>query len=372
MIRDTALIEKREELKRRLTAGEYKTLVDVFLKWFDKQFQKITRQPKPLSIWAITIILTAAINLIGFIAVNVIDDTVFVLEFLRSNEILGLLTVILASFLAIASAIVINQYVNRIFIFWSDNVFDLIESVDSLMRFEDWLQRVSNRKLHLFVTIAGGIIAGGGMSFLISERVGVFIGYATTFTNIAVSMFSAAFVHLLFMVVFLSASLQHYDIKLFGTDPSSSKIVYRLSNELSFVSFLVAIYAAVLTLIAAWGDFLPSFGVFVILFLWLPIIALFTLNQTSLSRIIRRVKWKTLNEVQTKVEKLQTAKNFGNLETMDAIRRLTDYHDRVKATRDSALDFRTYLSFFNSLLLPLLAFILGNLDLVLKLFASTP
>jgi hypothetical protein len=57
---------------------------------------------------------------------------------------------------------------------------------------------------------------------------------------------------------------------------------------------------------------------------------------------------------------------------MDAIKRLMDYHDRVKGTRDSALDFRTYLSFINSLLLPLLAFILGNLDLVLNLLARKP
>ena len=88
--------------------------------------------------------------------------------------------------------------------------------------------------------------------------------------------------------------------------------------------------------------------------------------------MIRRVKWKTLSEIQAKVEKLQTSKNFGNQETMDAIKRLMDYHDRVKATRNLALDFRTYLSFINSLLLPLLAFILGNLDFVLSLFARKP
>jgi hypothetical protein len=31
MAKDTALIKKREELKRRLAEGEYKTLVDVVL-----------------------------------------------------------------------------------------------------------------------------------------------------------------------------------------------------------------------------------------------------------------------------------------------------------------------------------------------------
>jgi len=38
-----------------------------------------------------------------------------------------------------------------------------------------------------------------------------------------------------------------------------------------------------------------------------------------------------------------------------------DYHDRIKGTPNSALDFRAVLSFVNSLLLPLLAFLLSNM-----------
>src|SRR5258705_13561946 len=99
---------------------------------------------------------------------------------------------------------------------------------------------------------------------------------------------------------------------------------------------------------------------------------MFILNQTSLSSIIRRAKWKTLNEIQAKVEKLQEMENFADKETMDAIKRLMDYHDRVKATRNSALDFNTVLSFINSLLLPLLAILLGNLDRLMALLPQRP
>jgi hypothetical protein len=45
--------------------------------------------------------------------------------------------------------------------------------------------------------------------------------------------------------------------------------------------------------------------------------------------------------------------------------RLMDLHDRIKATRSSALDLRAGLAFLNSLLLPLIAFLLANLDRVL-------
>jgi len=175
------------------------------------------------------------------------------------------------------------------------------------------------------------------------------------------------------MAMLLSAGLRQYDVHLFSADPSSSELISRLSGELGFFIYIVAFSGTIGALLSALaGELLQIFGVAQVLGVWLPLIAIFSLNQTSLSSLVRRAKWKTLNEIQAKVEKLQAAENFEAKETMDAINRLLDYHERVNRTRVSALDFRTYLSFINSLLLPLLAFILGNLDLVLKLFGRTP
>jgi len=47
-----------------------------------------------------------------------------------------------------------------------------------------------------------------------------------------------------------------------------------------------------------------------------------------------------------------------------------DYHDRIKSTPNSALNFRSSLNFLNSLLLPILAFILANLDKVLDVIRN--
>jgi len=210
------------------------------------------------------------------------------------------------------------------------------------------------------------------MGSIASDSAGEFMGYGFVFGAIFLFVYFYAFVYLILVAILLSARLRRYDLRLFAADPSSSELVSRLSSVLGSIVYFVAVLAAYNTLVSALIGLLLPLGIFVVLVLWLPIIALFVLNQTSLSSLIRRVKWKTLNGIQMKVEKLQSSKNFGNQETMDAMKRLMDYHDRVKATRDSALDFRTYLSFINSLLLPLLAFILGNLDLVLNLFARKP
>ena len=223
------------------------------------------------------------------------------------------------------------------------------------------------------MTIFGGLLGGLFGAASTSTLLGAFVGYAATFGFIILNMFSAAFYYQLAMVILLPMILRRYDLKLFAADPATSELLSRLSGELGFFVYFIAFFSALITL--AMTTLIRGsqvIGIGLVLALWLPIIAMFVLNQTGLSSIIRRAKWKTLNEIQAKVETLQEEENFGNQETMDAIKRLMDYHDRVKATRDSALDFRTYLSFINSLLLPLFAFLLGNLDLVLKLFAKQP
>ena len=372
MTTDTALIEKREELKRRLVAGEYKTLVDIFLEWIDRLIRKFTRRSVPLPTWYIIIFLTLVYYGSSFL-LSYVEGNLENLNRFGDITSTGPLFVLLSGpVLVITSMVVINRYIHQIFILWKNDVFDATESITSLGGFGRWLELVCNWRLHLLVTISGGLLGGIYLTTLASNLAGVFMGYWYGFASVFLLLYFYALIYLVLIAVILSARLRGYEMKLFAADPSSSELISRLSALLGSMVYFIAVFAAFTTLVAAIMRLLLPLGMIVVLVLWLPIIILFVLNQTSLSTIIRRAKWKTLNEIQLKVEKLQTSKNFGNQETMDAIKRLMDYHDRVKATSDSALDFRTYLGFINSLLLPLLAFILGNLDLVLNLFTRKP
>ena len=378
MSTNTALIEKREELKRRLAAGEYKTLVDVVLAGTDSLLRKIFRRSTPLPLWFLTITLGIVYALINISGINVLGEWSTYLNFneayfgYRLSNLQTILLNLLLSIFGITTIVIINQYIRRIFTLWQIRVLDGIETISSLDEFQYWLGIVCNRRLQFLLSIVGGFLLGlYGVAF-ISTELGVFVDYGLIFAIISTCVLGCPFLYLFLTVVLLAAKLRRYDLKLFAADPSSSELISDLSSELSFFGYFVAAYAAIFTLFTALNSTLASVGIFLVLLYWLPIIALFIMNQTSLSSIIRRAKWKTLNEIQVKVEKLQALENFEAKETMEAINRLMDYHDRVKATRDSALDFRTYLSFINSLLLPLIAFILGNLDLVLKLFGRQP
>jgi hypothetical protein len=53
--------------------------------------------------------------------------------------------------------------------------------------------------------------------------------------------------------------------------------------------------------------------------------------------------------------------------TLNWLGNLMDYHDPIKDTPNSALNFRASLDFLNSLLLPILAFVAANLKEVITL-----
>ncbi len=105
---------------------------------------------------------------------------------------------------------------------------------------------------------------------------------------------------------------------------------------------------------------------------WVPTIALFVASQYTLARIITNAKWQTLNGIQAQIAELQAREPILGEETLAHINKLMDYHDRIAATPDSALDVRAGLNFLNSLLLPLLAFVLANLTPILELFFPKP
>jgi len=372
MTTDTLLIERREELKRRLAAGEFKTLVDIFLEWFERLLRKITRRTKPLPLWYITIALILVVVLMGLTSAFVTNGVGNVLKFLELNSMAfgpTLLYIISVVILPIASTSVIKNYIDRVLVFCRDEILGMTESTSSLDKIESWLNLLCNRWLNFLVVVAGGTLGG---LYLLSQAPPLSSGYSFTFFTILINLFNWNIIYLLIMVMLLSATLRAYDLKLFASDPASSELITRLSEVLSFAVYFVAVFATLLTFTLTLVGILPSFGGSLIIFYWLPLFVLFILNQTSLASIVRRAKWKTLNEIQSQVEELRVSGSLKDKEIMEAINRLMDFHDRVKATRNSAIDSSTILNFINSLLLPLIAFILGNLDKVLLLFSTKP
>ena len=100
---------------------------------------------------------------------------------------------------------------------------------------------------------------------------------------------------------------------------------------------------------------------------WLPLIALFVVNQVAISGVITRTKRKSLNEVEVQMAELRPREDPPEHETMETLLWLWDYHDRIKGTRNSALDIMGILNLVNTLLIPLLAFLIANRESIFEL-----
>ncbi len=176
-----------------------------------------------------------------------------------------------------------------------------------------------------------------------------------------------------FYVAFPSR-LTRFHFDLYEPDPSSSEIVGQLSRLLTFILYVTMAYIVWLTLGLAYIGVLtpdsPMPGLIFSLFVWAPTVMLYAAGQFHLSDVITRAKWKMLNEIQTKVEELYAEQQIPDAATLDRLGKLMDYHDRIKDTPNSALNFRASLNFLNSLLLPILAFVAANLKDVVGLFRS--
>src|SRR4026209_2843935 len=165
MSTDTALIEKREELKRRLAAGEYKTLVDVLFDGIGRIIQKITRYPQPISHWVSSTILYLIFLLIPVILDRLGNPLLFTRPTATPFPGLFLLRILLG-YSNIAIMVAANIYVHRVFATFHAGVLDNIESIVTIDDFEHWLSSVCNRKSHFIMSVFGGALVGAYLIFI--------------------------------------------------------------------------------------------------------------------------------------------------------------------------------------------------------------
>jgi hypothetical protein len=366
---DTALIEKREELKRRLAAGEYKTLVDVLFDGLSKIIQKITRSPRPISPWFTSMILYLLMLLLAFAGPFLTGDVPILMRQISAFPPGAVPLLALVGYFGFVIMVAGNFYVHRVFETCKESVLNTAESITTLNDFEYWLRAVCNRKFHLVVSIIGGALIGIYVLYIYNLTFGLFFPISTATAFLFYYMVISAFLYLLFYMAVLSVRVGRYHLKLYTADPGGSEVISRLASLFSNLVYLVAIYAAFFILAAAFSKLLiTQFMVLLILLLWIPLATVFVFYQSSLSSIMRRSKSKTLNEIQARIEKLHASEQLGEKDTMETINRLMDYYDRIKNTRSSKIDLGAVLNLVNSLLLPLLALVLANLDKILNLF----
>jgi len=363
MSEDTSLHERREELRRQLAEGGYSTLADVLLDETGRLIQKVTRSPKPISFWYSAVAIALVTLLIGWLVSILLGE----FDPLRRRSIPADIGSVAISFVGI----IINKiYVGIVFATLRDHVLDAIESTSDLSDLQLWLAAVANTRRHFWFSLAFGIATGISLPISFATVLGTGFSYGSTIFYVIVGFQGAITLYYLVLFLALPARLSRYHFQLFAADPSSSGVIDRLSGMLHNYMYLVAAYMALVTVQYVVFTGFTSLTIAVLALLaWGPLVALFIVNHYSLAKIIGRSKTDALRDIQAQIEELWAKEHILSEKTLAHINKLMDFHDRVRATRNSTLNLRAGLGFANSLLLPLLAFLLANLNKVLDLFA---
>lgn len=360
---DKILRDKKTAIENDIESGLYQSLIDILLEKTGQIIKKVTRSSNHISYWFSAFVLALLTLILSlFISLLLNENTLGKLDALPVE----IWTVSIAFASLVAAKIGYNALLDNL----QGNTIEAIETYDDLYDLEQWLKTYSNIKLQSVFALLAGIVAALFAPALWILTRGDFAGFGSTSRSFLFGfLVAASWYHLFPFFVFLKR-LGKYNLKLFKANPSSSEVIDLLSDVFTTIVYTVASVFVVVTLGLALFKFLNPITVliFLVVLMWGPLLIIFVSGQRSLSNVINRAKWKSLNEIQVKIERLQTKDEIPTQDSLKHIRALLEYHDLVKNTRNSALDLRATLSFINSLLLPLAAFLLANLDKVVEIF----
>jgi hypothetical protein len=277
-----------------------------------------------------------------------------------------------------ALALIVNKINIRTFLEnFHESIIDKILSPDDVDDLEDWL----DRNFKFLSPLVAGLVGGPILAHILIDNLGygdltplnlgtIVVVFLACIQSIWVAYYLGPF------YLSLPPKLARYHFDLYTTDPSSSEVVGRLSRLMTFILYATLGFIVMLTIGLNQVDVFNFQTAFVFsLLIWVPTIVSYGAGQFHISSMIARTKWKTLNELQSKIEELYKDTlteevEFPKKDVLDVIEKLMDSHDRIKATPNSALNFRSGLNFLNSLLLPILAIVIANLGDVIDFIES--
>jgi hypothetical protein len=369
---DPTLAEKREELRKQIET--YRSLPEYVLDGIGA-FVSRSKLPRNASIqesegfpsyWLTGIVLALLTFLLG------VGISLALREDLTSDELLFTLWATgMGALSLIANKVNVRAFLNT----FHGPLLDRMERSSDVGNLGNWL----SRNFRLKFPLVFGFILGPVLGLLLysgwnlSHGVGpenpapLHIGSSIA---VILSCMEAMWVgyYLYPFYLMFPPELRRYQFDLYAPDPSSSEVVGRLSRLLSFILYVTMGF--IIQLMIGLGFFsvlsestlVPGFVVSLLVIS--PMVIMYAAGQYHLSDLIVRAKWKMLNELQAKIEKLSGGEEIPDKDTLERLSKLMDYHDRIQSTPNSALNFRASLNFLNSLLLPILAFVLANLDTV--------
>ncbi len=362
MNNNETLLQKQNALKNQILSGSQNTFIRKLLLGVGKPIQQIRRKPAPPPFWYCALMISLLALIVDLLLSARFGE--FEVEYRRSFLPLELMITAMMFFIIVA----LNIYLDYLHDIFNKRIVVNLLEIDDLIDLEVWFQKLWNNNQPILFGLMGVLL---GASYFVVPIVVLQIASKAIGTIFLGSIFfflGGIGLYYFYVIANLPLRLSRYSIKLFRLDPRNSEIIEDISsivmNFIYLISILMAIATITLTMLG-WTK-LPVFTP-VILGVWGLIIILFIMYQHAMRKIISKNKWKTLNEIQLQIEQIYDERSLDENDRLDTITNLMNFHNHIKGTSNTALDFRAGLNFINSLLLPLLAFFLSNLNTIIEL-----
>ena len=353
-----ALVKKRNELKQEITSGMHILLMGLIFEYMSRLIQKLRHGAPPPPFYCTAILVAFLVQFIqvpGLLVAFLLDETHHYSEL----SLVGSLFIELAFAGVLVAKININYVLQNL----RDHIVDAIESIDDLCDLHDCLSSFWAVRKQLSFAIVFGVIAGALTAIGVSLTTKEFIGVGFTISASLVWTIALIPVYYLFLMTILPFRLSRYHYNIYKANPIRSDVLRYLSLMLKNYTYVVAVFMAFATFFCGINSSTRSLNFIVLVVGWIPLTFQFLSNRFSLSTIARNAKWKTLKEVEMKIRRIEEQADLADKETIESITRLMDYHDRINATHDAALELRARLTFINQIMLTLLASALANIDI---------
>ncbi|MFC2029211.1 hypothetical protein ACFLWA_00605 [Chloroflexota bacterium] len=359
MIEETDLKVAREELKQQLADGEYKSSIDLILDAMGRILQKLTRRAKQPAPWISALAIAILISLIAYLASLLAGGL----------SQYGYRTIASGGTLIFLNLVIAKRAFDRTFGTLQNKLLDGLESSAGLTGLHGWLSATGSIRRPVLI---GVLIYAAFVAFVLPNPLEAPSPIETIIVGGVMLLWTGLMLYYMFLFVVLPLRLSRCEFKLHAEDPASTEVLVDWSGMMSYVAYIFAFMLATGTLFAVSTVTFTSTALTFIILRWLPLIALFAANQMAISGVITRSKRKSLNEVEAQMEALRPIAEPPENETMETLLWLWDYHDRIKGTRNSTLNLKGILNLVNTLLIPLLAFLIVNRAAISELLGRSP
>jgi hypothetical protein len=220
--------------------------------------------------------------------------------------------------------------------------------------------------LILILSIILGVILVTGGTLAYGRHPGFGLPLSASFGG----LFMGVVGYYLIWTLYLTRQLGNFRFRINEFTPGSSRIIHDIQGMLNRHVYILALFFMVVTIVISLDQYTVWFLGVGLLLGWTPTITQFFLTQHVIGRIIVNAKWEALEQIQSEIKALKNNGQLKDKETTDAINRLLDLHDRVQKIRNSTFDLHAGLNFLNQLMLPVVGWIIGNMERLASLIRS--